>query len=85
MSLFLMLLLQVALKLLPEIAKTTELQADATFDTLPGLFEQLFTLHISRFRGVGNSNLLKKKENIFTPFCLVWLLRRGGVSKVGKK
>ena len=49
MSLFLMLLLQVALKLLPEIAKTTELQADFTFGMLTGLYEQLITLHISHF------------------------------------
>ncbi len=36
-------------KLLPEISKATELQADGTFDSLPTLFKQLFTLHISRF------------------------------------
>ena len=36
-------------KLLPEIAKTTELQADATFGILIGLYEQLITLHISHF------------------------------------
>ncbi|EFX73095.1 hypothetical protein DAPPUDRAFT_253654 [Daphnia pulex] len=36
-------------KLFPEIAQTTELQADGTFRSLPILFKQLFTLHISRF------------------------------------
>ncbi|EFX75354.1 hypothetical protein DAPPUDRAFT_250559 [Daphnia pulex] len=36
-------------KLLPEMSNTTELQADGTFDSLPALFKQLFTIHISRF------------------------------------
>ncbi|KAI9565308.1 hypothetical protein GHT06_009097 [Daphnia sinensis] len=34
--------------LLPELSEATELQADATFRTVPGLFKQLFTIHITR-------------------------------------
>ncbi|KAI9559500.1 hypothetical protein GHT06_013494 [Daphnia sinensis] len=36
-------------KLLPKLSEATEIQADATFRNLPGLFKQLFTLHITKF------------------------------------
>ncbi len=42
-------LIFVSPKLLPAAAQTPELQADGTFRSVPEIFMQLFTLHISRF------------------------------------
>ena len=39
--------------LLPILAETPELQADGTFRTVPDIFMQLFTLHITRFGQVN--------------------------------
>lgn len=51
-------------KLLPKLSEATEIQADATFRTLPGLFKQLFTLHITKFNLVCFiEKIIEKKKN----------------------